>query len=248
MFPPMYRYLQRQTRWPSPDQPVFRRLENRARARHGRYIITPPTSLDGTGKHYMGREISDVMGWQASAWLEREERESEERTDLLLQALDLRPGMTVADIGAGTGYLSRLMAPAVLPGGRILAVDVQPMMVRMLQRLTRLDGLGHIEPSRCAEHDVQLPENSVDMAVMLDVYHELACPHEMLASIVRTLKPGARLVFVEFKAEDPDIPIKPLHKMSEARVRREAAVHRLVWECTLEHLPWQHIVMFRKRT
>ncbi|HEY9193690.1 MAG TPA: class I SAM-dependent methyltransferase [Methyloversatilis sp.] len=223
-------------------------MDNRARPRRGRYLITPPTSLDGTGKHYMGREISDVMGWQASAWLEREERESEERTDLLLQALDIRPGMVIADIGAGTGYLSRLMSPMVKPDGRILAVDVQPMMVRMLQRLTRLDGFDNIEPLRCLEHDVQLPPSTADMAIMLDVYHELACPHEMLGSIVRAVKPGGQVVFVEFKEEDPDIPIKPLHKMSEARVRREAAVHRLVWECTLDHLPWQHIVMFRKRT
>lgn len=105
----------------------------------------------------MGREISDVMGWQASAWLEREERESEERTDLLLEALDLKPGMVIADIGAGTGYLSRLMSPAVKPHGKILAVDVQAMMERMLRRLSRLDGFDNIEPSRCLEHDVRSP-------------------------------------------------------------------------------------------
>jgi hypothetical protein len=115
------------------------------------YIITPP-GFDGTGKHYMGREISDVMGWQAHDWLDRPERESEERTDLLLQALELRPGMVIADIGAGTGYLSRRMSAAVGPDGRIHAVDVQPMMVRMLQRLTRIDGFANIEPSRCARN------------------------------------------------------------------------------------------------
>jgi precorrin-6B methylase 2 len=244
MFAAMYRYLPRRRAGHAPEPPSYRPPPPH-RARPVRYTITPP-GYDGIGKHYMGREISDVMGWQASAWLEREERESEERTDLLLQALDLKPGMVIADIGAGTGYLSRLMSPAVKPHGKILAVDVQAMMERMLRRLTRLDGFDNIEPSRCVEHDAQLPAAVADMAIMLDVYHELAFPHEMLASIVHAVKPGGRVVFVEFKEEDPAIPIKPLHKMSEARVRREAAVHRLHWEHTLDHLPWQHIIVFRK--
>jgi SAM-dependent methyltransferase len=210
------------------------------------YRIMPPLDGDRTGKFYMGREISDVMGWQASDWLEREERLTEERTDLLIEALGLKPGMVIADIGAGTGYLSRLMSPAVQPGGKILAIDVQPMMVRLAQRLARENGLDNIEAMRCLEHDAQLPPSVADMAVMLDVYHELSWPFEMLASVVHAVKPGGRIVFVEFKEEDPDIPIKPLHKMSASRVRREAAVHRLAWERTVDHLPWQHIIVFRR--
>ena len=168
----------------------------------GRY--TPaPAGADGIGKRYMGRDIAAVMGWQGAAWLEREEREREERTDLLLAALRLRPGMTVADIGAGTGYLARRMAPAVAPGGRVLAVDVQPEMVALLQAAVRQGGLAQIEPSLGAEDDVRLPPACVDLAVMVDVYHELAFPHEVLASIVRALKPGGRLAFVEYRAEDP---------------------------------------------
>ncbi len=212
----------------------------------GRYSSTA-ASADGIGKRYMGREIAGVMGWQGAAWLEREEREREERTDLLVQALQLRPGMVVADIGAGTGYLSRRMAPAVMPAGRILAVDVQPQMVRLLQEAVRQSGLRQIEPRLGADDDVKLPPATVDLALMVDVYHELAWPHEVLASIVRALKPGGLLVFVEYRAEDPNVPIKVLHKMSEMQIKREAAVHALEWVRTVGTLPWQHMVVFRKR-
>lgn len=205
-----------------------------------------PASADGIGKRYMGREIAAVMGWQGAAWLERDEREREERTDLLLAALPLKPGMVVADIGAGTGYLARRMAPAVLPGGRILAVEVQPEMLRLLQESVRKAALTQIEPSLGAADDVKLPANSVDMAIMVDVYHELAFPYEVLASIVRALRPGGRLMFVEYRAEDPRVPIKALHKMTEAQIRREATVHALAWEKTVATLPWQHLVIFRK--
>lgn len=206
-----------------------------------------PLSADGIGKQYMGREISGVMGWQAAAWLEREEREREERTDLLLTALALRPGMVVADIGAGTGYLSRRMAPAVVPGGKVFAVDVQPEMVRLVQAGAKRSGLQQIEARLGAVDDVRLPAESVDLAIMVDVYHELAYPYEVMLSVVKALKPGGRMIFVEYRAEDPRVPIKPLHKMSEAQIRREAAVVALEWERTVSALPWQHVVVFRKR-
>ena len=207
---------------------------------------TGPASADGIGKRYMGREISAVMGWQGAAWLEREEREREERTDLLLAALALKPGMVVADIGAGTGYLSRRMATAVGPAGKVLAVDVQPEMVRMLQQLAQRSGLKQIEPRLGSEDDVRLPAGSVDLAIMVDVYHELAYPFEVLASVVAALKPGGQMVFVEYRAEDWKVPIKQLHKMSEAQVRREAEVHPLVWQRTVNTLPWQHMVVFKR--
>ena len=210
-----------------------------------RYVQTTP-SADGIGKRYMGREIARVMGWQAAGWLEREEREKEERTDLLLQSLDLRPGMIVADIGAGTGYLSRRMARQVAPSGRVLAVDVQPEMVRLLRAAALQEGLRHIEPSLGTERDVGLAATSVDLAIMVDVYHELAFPDEVLASIVRSLKPGGRLVFVEYRAEDPSVPIKALHKMSEAQIRREAEVQPLAWVRTISTSPRQHVVVFKK--
>lgn len=211
-----------------------------------RYTRVAP-GADGIGKRYMGRDIAGVMGWQGAGWLERQEREREERTDLLVKALDLKPGMVVADIGAGTGYLARRMAPAVMPGGKVLAVDVQREMVAMLQGMVRQSGLTQIQPLLGAEDDVKLPPSSVDLAIMVDVYHELAYPHEVLASILRALKPGGQLVFVEYRAEDPKVPIKDLHKMSEAQIKREAGVHALVWERTVGTLPWQHLVVFRKR-
>ena len=216
-----------------------------AMAQAQRYT-TAPASADGIGTRYMGREIAGVMGWQGAAWLEREEREREERTDLLMSALALAPGMVVADIGAGTGYLSRRMATAVAPLGKVLAVDVQPEMVAMLKDLARRTQQANIEPLLGTETDVRLPAATVDLAIMVDVYHGLSRPYEVLASVVRALKPGGRVVFVEYRAEDPSVPIKALHKMSEAQVKREAAVHPLVWERTVTTLPWQHMVVFRK--
>ena len=204
-------------------------------------------SADGIGKFYMGREIAHVMGWQAASWLERNEREQEERTDLLVAELALQPGMVVADIGAGTGHISRRMAARVESGGKVYAVDVQPEMIRILDGLSRQSGLTQIQSVLGSATDVKLPATSVDLAIMVDVYHELEFPREVLTSIVRALKPGGRLVFVEYRAEDPNVPIKALHKMSEAQVRREAAQQALVWERTAGRLPWQHMLVFRKK-
>jgi len=209
--------------------------------------VTIPVSPDGIGKRYMDREISAVMGWQGAAWLERNKREREERTDLLLEALALQPGMVIADIGAGTGYLSRRMAPLVMPGGKIIALDLQPEMVNILQTGVNLSGLKQIVVKLGAIDDIKLPKNSIDMAIMVDVYHELAFPYEVMSSIMLALKPRGRLVFVEYKAEDIRVPIKPLHKMSEAQIKREAGVFPLDWERTVSTLPWQHVVVFRKR-
>jgi len=204
-------------------------------------------SADGIGKRYMGREIAHVMGWQGAAWLERAEREQEERTDLLLPELRLKPGMRVADVGAGTGYIARRMARLVGPAGKVYAVDVQPEMIRMLRDAAAKDGLAQVEPVLATTTDTKLPAASVDLAIMVDVYHELEFPYEVLASIVKSLKPGGRVVFVEYRAEDASVPIKPLHKMSVAQLRREVAMQPLVLERVAEPLPWQHIVVFVKR-
>ncbi|MGH6611589.1 MAG: class I SAM-dependent methyltransferase [Burkholderiaceae bacterium] len=205
-----------------------------------------PANADGIGKSYMGRQISHVMGWQGAAWLERDEREREERTDLLLPMLALKPGDVVADIGAGTGYFSRRFADRVGSSGKVFAVDVQPQMVEMLQALSKRRGYENISPVLGGVKDVKLPAASVDLAIMVDVYHELEFPYEVLDSVVRAVKPGGRIVFVEYRAEDPRVPIKPLHKMTEAQIRREAELHALQWERTENALPWQHVVIFRK--
>jgi ubiquinone/menaquinone biosynthesis C-methylase UbiE len=212
-----------------------------------RYRLTT-ASADGIGKLYMGREIAQVMGWQGAAWLERAEREQEERGSRLLPELGLKPGMRVADIGAGTGYYARRIAPLVGPAGKVYAVEVQPEMITMLDAASKRAGLGNVEPVLGAVDNVKLADAAIDVALMVDVYHELEYPHEMLASIVRALRPGGRVAFVEYRAEDARVPIKPLHKMSEAQVRLEAAQHPLlIWERTADALPWQHVVIFRKK-
>jgi protein-L-isoaspartate O-methyltransferase len=205
-------------------------------------------SADGIGKSYMGREIAGVMGWQAASWLERPERVQEERPDLLLAELNLKPGMVVADIGAGSGYHSRRMAEVVGKTGKVYAVDVQPQMVQMLSALSREDRFSNIKPILSTVDDVKLAPASVDLAIMVDVYHELEFPFEVMRSLVKALKPGGRVAFVEYRAEDPNVPIKALHKMSEAQIKREAAANALEWERTSSVLPWQHIVFFRKKT
>ena len=197
----------------------------------------------------MGREISAVMGWQGAAWLERSEREKEERGDLLLRELGLKPGMAVADVGAGTGYYARRVAPLIGAGGSggtVYAVDVQPEMIALLGELAAKAGLPNIKPVLGAVDDVKLPPASIDLAILVDVYHELEFPFEVIESLVRALKPGGRIVYVEYRAEDPKVPIKALHKMSEAQVRKEAAAHALVYERTANTLPWQHVVVFKK--
>ncbi|MFM9914406.1 MAG: class I SAM-dependent methyltransferase [Rhizobacter sp.] len=210
-----------------------------------RYQAVPP-SADGIGKVYRGREIAQVMGFQGASWLERAEREQEERGDLLLVELGLKPGMDVADVGAGTGYHSRRMAPLVGPKGKVYAVDVQPQMLRVLAATAKRPGFGNIVPVLGAEDDVKLATASVDLVIMVDVYHELEFPHEVLASIVRAVRPGGRVVFVEYRGEDARVPIKELHRMTEKQVRLEAAEHALVWERTAGTLPWQHVLVFRR--
>ncbi|MGX9219688.1 class I SAM-dependent methyltransferase [Massilia varians] len=203
-------------------------------------------SQDGIGKRYIGRKIAGVMGWEGAQWLERESRAREERPELLLRELALAPGMTVADIGAGTGYYTWQLAKQVGPGGRVYAVDVQPEMIRMLDSQMAKRGVRNVVSVLGSETTVNLPPASVDLAIMVDVYHELAYPAEVLDSIVDALKPGGRVVFVEYRAEDPSVAIKPLHKMSERQVRREATAHGLKWERSITSLPLQHAIVFRK--
>ncbi len=179
-------------------------------------------------------------------WLERDEREQEERGDLLPRELGLLAGMTVADIGAGTGYYARRMAPLVGSTGTVYAVDVQPEMIQMLTDRARKAGLGNIKPVLATQDNVKLPDSSIDLAIMVDVYHELEFPFEVMESLVRALKPGGQVVFVEYRLEDARVPIKVQHKMSEAQVRREAAQHALAYVRTAGTLPWQHVVIFRK--
>lgn len=202
---------------------------------------------DGIGKFYMGREIAHVMGHQAADWLERPEREEEEKTSLLVEALKVQPGEAVADIGAGTGYLTRRIAPKILPKGKVYAVEIQQEMLDLLtNKLTGL-GITNVAPVLGTVTDPKLPPNSMDTIVMVDVYHEFDFPYEMTETMCRALKPGGRLVFVEFRGEDENVPIKRVHKMTEAQVKKEMAPHPLTWKETISVLPWQHIIVFTRR-
>src|SRR5262249_53722294 len=193
---------------------------------------------DGIGKVYMGREIAKVMSYYGASWLERPERKEEERPDLVLAALDLKPGMKVADIGAGSGYYSSRMAERVGPGGKVYAVDVQPEMLDILRLQMKAQKVTNVTPILGTETDPKLPAGELDLAIMVDVYHEFEYPYEMLAAIVKALRPGGRVVFVEFRGGDPDVPIKAVHTMTEAQVRREASVQPLEWVKTVGGLPW----------
>ena len=198
----------------------------------------------------MGREIAQVMGHQGISWLERREREEEERLSLLIESLRLEPGMVVADIGAGSGVISRMLSRHVGDTGVVLAVDIQQEMLDALTAKNKLLDVRNIEPVLGNVQDPKLGEGRVDLALMVDVYHEFDFPHEMLREIAKSLRPGGRVAFVEYRKEDPDVPIKEVHKMSEAQVKREASLpeFELEWVETYPKLPRQHVVIFRKRT
>ncbi len=204
-----------------------------------------PARREGIGREYLGREISQVMGHLGAAWLERPEREREERTDLLLDALPLTPAMHVADIGAGTGYFSFPVA-ARLPAGRLFAVDIQPEMLAIVRQRAAERAVSNVEPVLGTETDPQLAPGSIDLAFIVDAYHEFSYPFEMGTALAAALKPGGRLVLVEYRGEDATVRIKRLHKMTAAQAKKEMAAIGLVWEETLDVLPQQHILVFRK--
>jgi ubiquinone/menaquinone biosynthesis C-methylase UbiE len=210
------------------------------------YTVRAEHDPDGIGKFYEGREIAQVMGHEGADWLERPERMREERPDLLLTALRLQPGNAVADIGAGTGYLSWRMAQLVGNKGHVYANDIQPEMLEFMKTNMVAHHTTNVSTVLGTFTDVNLPTNSVDLAIMVDVYHEFDHPYEMMQSIVRAVRPGGRIVWVEYRGEDANVPIKPLHKMTVAQVRKEAAVFPLKWQRTIETLPQQHIIIFQK--
>ncbi|HZV35796.1 MAG TPA: methyltransferase domain-containing protein [Verrucomicrobiae bacterium] len=201
---------------------------------------------DGIGKFYQGREIAQVMGHQAADWLERPERDKEEQPKLLMAALHLKPGDVVADIGAGTGFYSRRLARAVGTNGIVYAEEIQPEMLDILTNKMAELGIHNVKPVLGTITDPRLASQSVDLILMVDVYHEFDHPREMTEAMIKALKPGGRLVFVEFRGEDPTVPIKPLHKMTVAQVRKEMSAFPVKWVETSEVLPIQHIIVFQK--
>jgi precorrin-6B methylase 2 len=212
-----------------------------------RYETRREHDPDGTGKFYMNREIALVMGHQGAGWLERPEREKEEQPAKLIKALKIKPGTVLADIGAGSGYYSFRFAPLVGDKGKILAVDIQPEMLDIIRKRMKAQKVTNVEPIQGAETDPKLPAGGVDLILMVDVYHEFSHPYEMTQAMVKALKPGGRLVFVEFRLEDESVPIKRVHKMSQKQVLREMAPFPLRHVETLDMLPWQHVINFEKK-
>lgn len=202
-------------------------------------------STDGIGKFYMGREIAKVMGHTEALWLERLSREMTEQPQQVVEALDLKATDVVADIGAGTGYFSFRISPLVSEG-KVLAVDIQPEMLDIIDFLKQENNISNVEPILGTVTEPNLPDESVDLALMVDAYHEFEYPKEMMEGIVRSLKPGGRVVLVEYRRENPLIPIKALHKMTQRQAKKEMKAVGLQWLETQELLPQQHLMVFQK--
>ena len=221
------------------------------------YEDRPGADPNGIDRYYMGRQIARVMGHQGATWLERRTRQQEEDLNTLVKLLELEPGMVVADIGAGSGVIAQRMALKIdgppegdpdAPGGVVKAVDIQPEMIARLKARMRARGIDNVEPVLSDPDDPKLADGSIDVAVMVDVYHEFDDPHAMIAALSKSLKPGGRLVWVEYRMEDPRVPIKQIHKMSEAQVKKEAGRPEfgLEFVSTDADLPRQHVITFRR--
>ena len=194
---------------------------------------------NGTGKWYLGREIAYVMGYQGMSWLDRPEREAEESTSILLKNMEIKPGEHLADIGAGSGYHVFKMAARV-PEGKVYAVDIQEEMLAELRRKQQQDEISNVSVIRGSEKNINLPDNSVDKVLMVDVYHEFSYPIEMVASIKRALKGDGKIYLIEYRGEDPAVPIKKTHKMTEAQAVKEMQAAGFTLDRNISNLPWQH--------
>ena len=193
-----------------------------------------------------GRHIAPVMGLSGAEWLDREEREREEQPEKAIAQLNLKPGMMIGDVGAGTGYYSLRMAKVVAPGGVVYANDIQPGMLDKLSERATAAHVTNIVTILGSEADPKLPAGKLDLVLLVDVYHELSRPQRMLDGIQESLKPGGRLVLLEFRKEDPSVPIRPEHKMSVEEVKAEVTPEGFRFEKVVDKLPWQHIICFRK--
>jgi ubiquinone/menaquinone biosynthesis C-methylase UbiE len=199
----------------------------------------------------MGREIAHVMGFDGGGylWLERDTREEEEHLNKLVKLLKLKPGMVAADVGAGSGVITLMMAAEVGEKGKVKAVDVQKEMLEILgDKLNRM-GIKNVDLVLGNKKSPKLEEASVDLALMVDVYHEFEYPYEMMDNLAKAIKPEGRIVFVEYRKEDPEVPIKLVHKMTEAQVKKEVSLPEfgLKWKETIADLPRQHVIVFEKQ-
>ncbi|MCH1557169.1 MAG: methyltransferase domain-containing protein [Pseudomonadales bacterium] len=204
-----------------------------------------PADFDGIGKRYLGRSIAHVMGHRGAGWLERPSRQDEERTDLLIESLPLSEDSVVADIGAGTGYFAFPVAQRV-PRGKVLAVDIQQEMLELIDQRKHREGADNIALVEGSIDGINLPPDSIDLAYIVDAYHEFSHPFEMGRSIFEALKPGGQLVLIEYRAEDDAVPIKRLHKMTARQVNKEMQVLGFELTKSIDVLPQQHFMVFTK--
>ena len=200
---------------------------------------------NGIGKWYMGREIAYVMGFQGIGWLERSEREKEENVSSLIKNMKIKSNEVIADIGAGSGYHAFRIA-SLVTNGLVYAVDIQPEMLMAIEKTKEFRKIENIKTILGTEKTVELPKNSVDKILMVDVYHEFSFPVEMINSIKNALKPNGELFLIEYRAEDLKVPIKRIHKMTEEQAVKEMKAAGLVLKENIDNLPWQHCMVFIK--
>lgn len=212
-----------------------------------RYQVHANHDPNGTGTFYMGREIAQVMGPGGIEWLDRAQRDAEEHPSQVIDALRLHAGEVVADLGAGSGYFTFRMSPKVGNTGKVLAVDVQDEMLQTLKRRAAADNITNVQVIKASETDPHLPTGAVDLVLFVDVYHELAYPYEVMQRVRDSLKPNGRVVFVEYRKEDTEVPIKEVHKMSVAQLDEEMMAVGLVRVRRIETLPLQHILIYGRR-
>lgn len=205
------------------------------------------TNDDATAlTHYMGREIAQTMHYTGAPWLVRESREREEECSKLIKCLNLKPGMVVCDMGCGNGFYTLKIAPLIGETGKVLAVEIQQEMLDLLNKRAAGSKLNNVEPILGTVSDPKLPEGKVDLILCVDVYHEFDHPVEMLAAMRKSLAPKGRIALVEFRAEDPKVPIKELHKMSKKQILKEFPANGFKLVEEFDKLPWQHVMFFEK--
>lgn len=223
---------------------VFPKKEEATQSGH--YLVQEPSGPDGSGKFYLGREIAQVLDTpDVPEWLERPDRELEEFPDRVIQALELKESDVVADIGAGTGYYTFRFSPFV-PRGQVLSVDIQQDMLDIIEQRQQEEGLTNISTILGTVTNPNLPADSVDLAIIISSYHEFSNPREMMENIVASLRPGGRFVLVEYRREDPTIPVSELRRMTQDQAIKEMRVVGLRWKETKDFLPQQHFMIFEK--
>lgn len=194
----------------------------------------------------MGRVVAQTMHYAGAGWLIRNKREREEGATRMRAALELKPGMVVCDMGSGNGYHSLPMAKEVAPDGKVLAVDIQPEMLQMLQQRAEANQVTNVVSIVGEVHNPNLPDDSCDLILLVDVYHEFSHPEEMLGFMRKALKPGGQVALVEFRAEDLTVPIKPEHKMSKVQILKELEANGFKLTRSFDELPWQHMLWFAR--